>query len=251
MFIHWTGYLLVHNKIISASFVCVRESKSWLILSTGIAALWSLTIISWERWVVVCKPFGNVKFDAKWATGGIVFSWVWAAIWCAPPVFGWSRYVYMSLLCNGTWFELSASHNFTIISALPVLYRYWPHGLKTSCGPDVFSGSDDPGVKSYMIVLMVTCCFLPLAIIILCYIAVWMAIRAVGYTISLYNHFNKLFTVVKHNFFLWLPTGSRTAERLWVNTEGRERGVQDGGRHDRGLLCLLGTIHSLCLLRCS
>lgn len=58
---------------------------------TGIAALWSLTIISWERWVVVCKPFGNVKFDAKWATGGIVFSWVWSAAWCAPPVFGWSR----------------------------------------------------------------------------------------------------------------------------------------------------------------
>ncbi|KAI1891162.1 hypothetical protein AGOR_G00162100 [Albula goreensis] len=57
---------------------------------------------------------------------------------------------------------------------------YWPHGLKTSCGPDVFSGSEDPGVKSYMVVLMVTCCFLPLSIIILCYIAVWMAIRAVA-----------------------------------------------------------------------
>ena len=83
------------------------------------------------------------------------------------------------------------SHNFTIISALSVLYRYWPHGLKTSCGPDVFSGSEDPGVQSYMIVLMTTCCFLPLSIIILCYIAVWMAIRAVSYTISLYNHFNK------------------------------------------------------------
>ncbi|XP_061640799.1 LOW QUALITY PROTEIN: red-sensitive opsin-1-like [Phyllopteryx taeniolatus] len=55
-------------------------------------ALWSLNIISWERWIVVCKPFGNVKIDAKWATGGIVFSWIWAGIWCAPPIFGWSRY---------------------------------------------------------------------------------------------------------------------------------------------------------------
>lgn len=58
--------------------------------------------------------------------------------------------------------------------------RYWPHGLKTSCGPDVFSGSEDPGVQSYMIVLMITCCIIPLAIIILCYLAVWMAIRAVS-----------------------------------------------------------------------
>uniref|UniRef100_A0A8C2T3W6 Red-sensitive opsin-like n=1 Tax=Coturnix japonica TaxID=93934 RepID=A0A8C2T3W6_COTJA len=56
--------------------------------------------------------------------------------------------------------------------------RYWPHGLKTSCGPDVFSGSSDPGVQSYMVVLMVTCCFFPLAIIVLCYLQVWLAIRA-------------------------------------------------------------------------
>lgn len=64
---------------------------SMLLHCAGIAALWSLTIISWERWIVVCKPFGNVKFDAKWATAGIMFSWVWAAVWCAPPIFGWSR----------------------------------------------------------------------------------------------------------------------------------------------------------------
>ncbi|KAI9546414.1 hypothetical protein NQZ68_027583 [Dissostichus eleginoides] len=134
------GYFILGHPM------CVFEG--YTVSVCGIAALWSLTIISWERWVVVCKPFGNVKFDAKWATGGIVFSWVWAAFWCAPPIFGWSR--------------------------------YWPHGLKTSCGPDVFSGSEDPGVQSYMIVLMITCCLIPLAIILLCYLAVWMAIRAVA-----------------------------------------------------------------------
>ncbi|KPP68597.1 long wavelength-sensitive cone opsin-like, partial [Scleropages formosus] len=57
---------------------------------------------------------------------------------------------------------------------------YWPHGLKTSCGPDVFSGSEDPGVKSYMITLMMTCCALPLSIIIICYIFVWSAIHSVA-----------------------------------------------------------------------
>ncbi|XP_074926677.1 red-sensitive opsin-like [Chelonoidis abingdonii] len=114
----------------------------------GITGLWSLAIISWERWFVVCKPFGNIKFDGKLAMGGIIFSWVWAATWTAPPIFGWSR--------------------------------YWPHGLKTSCGPDVFSGSSDPGVQSYMIVLMITCCFIPLSVIILCYLQVWMAIRTVS-----------------------------------------------------------------------
>lgn len=58
--------------------------------------------------------------------------------------------------------------------------RYWPHGLKTSCGPDVFSGSSDPGVQSYMMVLMVTCCIIPLSVIVFCYLHVWLAIRTVS-----------------------------------------------------------------------
>uniref|UniRef100_A0A3Q1HCU7 Opsin 1 (cone pigments), long-wave-sensitive, 1 n=1 Tax=Acanthochromis polyacanthus TaxID=80966 RepID=A0A3Q1HCU7_9TELE len=78
------GYFILGHPM------CVFEG--YTVSTCGITALWSLTIISWERWVVVCKPFGNVKFDAKWATGGIVFSWVWAAVWCAPPMFGWSRF---------------------------------------------------------------------------------------------------------------------------------------------------------------
>nr|ACZ97935.1 long wavelength-sensitive cone opsin [Sinocyclocheilus yangzongensis] len=134
------GYFILGHPM------CIFEG--YTVSVCGIAGLWSLTVISWERWVVVCKPFGNVKFDAKWASAGIIFSWVWPIFWCAPPIFGWSR--------------------------------YWPHGLKTSCGPDVFSGSEDPSVQSYMIILMITCCIIPLAIIILCYIAVWLAIRAVA-----------------------------------------------------------------------
>nr|AZT81968.1 long wave sensitive opsin 1 [Brachyphylla nana pumila] len=126
--------------------LCIVEG--YTVSLCGITGLWSLAIISWERWLVVCKPFGNMRFDAKLAVAGITFSWVWAAVWTAPPIFGWSR--------------------------------YWPHGLKTSCGPDVFSGSSYPGVQSYMIVLMTTCCIIPLSVIVLCYLQVWLAIRAVA-----------------------------------------------------------------------
>ncbi|RLV62702.1 hypothetical protein DV515_00019034 [Chloebia gouldiae] len=58
----------------------------------GITALWSLAIISWERWFVVCKPFGNIKFDGKLAVAGVLFSWIWSCAWTAPPIFGWSRW---------------------------------------------------------------------------------------------------------------------------------------------------------------
>nr|BAJ23070.1 M/LWS type cone opsin [Lagothrix lagotricha] len=136
----------VYGYFVLGHPMCVLEG--YTVSLCGITGLWSLAIISWERWLVVCKPFGNVRFDAKLAIVGIAFSWIWAAVWTAPPIFGWSR--------------------------------YWPHGLKTSCGPDVFSGSSDPGVKSYMIVLMITCCILPLSIIVLCYLQVWLAIRAVA-----------------------------------------------------------------------
>ncbi|XP_043935217.1 medium-wave-sensitive opsin 1-like [Protopterus annectens] len=122
--------------------------EGFTVATCGITGLWSLTVIAWERWVVVCKPFGNVKFDGKWAAGGIIFSWGWSILWCAMPLFGWCR--------------------------------YWPHGLKTSCGPDVFSGEDANGTQSFMIALMITCCIIPLGIIILCYIQVWLAIRTVA-----------------------------------------------------------------------
>ncbi|XP_072285403.1 red-sensitive opsin isoform X3 [Pyxicephalus adspersus] len=112
----------VINQIFGYFFLghplCVIEG--YTVSVCGITGLWSLTVIAWERWFVVCKPFGNIRFDGKLAIAGIAFSWIWAAGWCAPPIFGWSR--------------------------------YWPHGLKTSCGPDVFSGNSDPGVQSYMMV---------------------------------------------------------------------------------------------------
>ncbi|XP_012890767.1 PREDICTED: long-wave-sensitive opsin 1 [Dipodomys ordii] len=85
---------------------------------------------------------------------------------------------YTVSLCVCSWVASvpSSQHNFSGPDAL----RYWPYGLKTSCGPDVFSGTSYPGVQSYMMVLMVTCCIIPLSIIVLCYLQVWLAIRAVA-----------------------------------------------------------------------
>ncbi|KAL4844803.1 hypothetical protein H8958_019936 [Nasalis larvatus] len=143
-----SGYFVLGHPM------CVLEG--FTVSLCGITGLWSLAIISWERWMVVCKPFGNVRFDAKLAIVGIVFSWM---VCCVDgPAHLWLEQDWLLALCS----------------------RYWPHGLKTSCGPDVFSGSSYPGVQSYMIVLMVTCCITPLSIIVLCYLQVWLAIRAVA-----------------------------------------------------------------------
>ncbi|TDH14587.1 hypothetical protein EPR50_G00043930 [Perca flavescens] len=136
------GYFILGHPM------CMFEG--FTVATCGIAGLWSLTVISFERWIIVCKPFGNVKFDGKMAAAGIVFCWVFSAACMAPPLFGWSR--------------------------------YWPHGLKTSCGPDVQNGNALPelNIQSYTLFLMITCCFIPLGIIIVCYLAVFMAIHSVA-----------------------------------------------------------------------
>ncbi|NXR34851.1 OPSR protein, partial [Zosterops hypoxanthus] len=78
------GYFILGHPM------CVIEG--YTVSACGITALWSLAIISWERWFVVCKPFGNIKFDGKLAVAGVLFSWIWSCAWTAPPIFGWSRW---------------------------------------------------------------------------------------------------------------------------------------------------------------
>ncbi|KAK7891601.1 hypothetical protein WMY93_023564 [Mugilogobius chulae] len=145
--------------VATAKFKKLRHPLNWILVNLAIADLGETVFAST---ISVCNQFfgyfilghpmcvfeGYTVSVCEMGRAGILFSWIWSACWCAPPIFGWSR--------------------------------YWPHGLKTSCGPDVFSGSEDPGVWSYMVVLMVTCCFFPLAVIIICYIFVWWAIHSVA-----------------------------------------------------------------------
>lgn len=59
---------------------------------SGEIALWSLVVLAIERYVVVCKPMSNFRFEEKHAIAGLAFSWVMALTCAAPPLFGWSRY---------------------------------------------------------------------------------------------------------------------------------------------------------------
>lgn len=101
-----------------------------------------------------------------------------------------------------------------------------------------------------MIVLMVTCCFLPLAIIILCYLAVWWAIHSVSY-----QQFNSSIKgdnslADSHIVLTCCITGCIAAEGIRVNPESWERCIQNGCCHDLGILRMLGTLHLFCMLCC-
>ncbi|KAJ1185810.1 hypothetical protein NDU88_002597 [Pleurodeles waltl] len=122
------------------------EFEGFMVSLTGIVGLWSLAILALERYIVICKPMGDFRFQQKHAVTGCAFTWVWSLIWTAPPLFGWSSYV--------------------------------PEGLGTSCGPNWYTGGSNN--NSYIMALFITCFAMPLSMIIFSYASLLMTLRAVA-----------------------------------------------------------------------
>ncbi|KAM4796780.1 pinopsin-like [Rhinophrynus dorsalis] len=122
------------------------EFEGFMVSLTGIVGLWSLAILAFERYMVICKPMGDFRFQQKHAILGCSFTWIWAFIWTSPPLFGWCSYV--------------------------------PEGLKTSCGPNWYTGGTNN--NSYIMALFITCFVMPLSTIIFSYSNLLMALRAVA-----------------------------------------------------------------------
>ncbi|XP_042322531.1 opsin-VA-like [Sceloporus undulatus] len=97
----------------------------------GIVSLWSLTILAYERYNVVCQPLGTLQMSTKRGYQLLGFIWVFCLFWAVVPLFGWSS--------------------------------YGPEGVQTSCsiGWEERSWSN----YSYLIVYFLSCFFIPVLII--------------------------------------------------------------------------------------
>lgn len=75
---------------------------SWFL---GIVALWSLAILAFERYFVICRPLKNVRLGGKHAAMGLVFVWTFSFIWTIPPVLGWNSYTVSKIgtTCEPNW----------------------------------------------------------------------------------------------------------------------------------------------------
>ncbi|NP_990740.1 pinopsin [Gallus gallus] len=120
------------------------ELEGFMVSLTGIVGLWSLAILALERYVVVCRPLGDFQFQRRHAVSGCAFTWGWALLWSTPPLLGWSSYV--------------------------------PEGLRTSCGPNWYTGGSNN--NSYILSLFVTCFVLPLSLILFSYTNLLLTLRA-------------------------------------------------------------------------
>nr|BAW35585.1 short wavelength sensitive opsin [Microstomus achne] len=111
--------------------------EGFLVTLGGMVSLWSLAVIAFERWLVICKPLGSFVFKPDHAIACCIFTWVFALIASLPPLFGWSRYI--------------------------------PEGMQCSCGPDWYTTNNKYNNESYVIFLFSFCFAVPLATILFCY----------------------------------------------------------------------------------
>lgn len=58
---------------------------------TGLVIGWSLAFLAFERYIIICKPFGNFRFSSKHALIVVVATWIIGVGVSIPPFFGWSR----------------------------------------------------------------------------------------------------------------------------------------------------------------
>ena len=69
----------------------VSFSKNELLSSSGLVTSWSLAVLSFERYLVICKPFGAFKFSSNHALAAVAVTWFMGVSCAIPPFFGWSR----------------------------------------------------------------------------------------------------------------------------------------------------------------
>ncbi|XP_076831305.1 vertebrate ancient long opsin a [Brachyhypopomus gauderio] len=135
-----------HGYFFLGTWACVLEG--FAVTFFGIVALWSLAILAFERFFVICRPWGNTRLQGKHAALGLLFVWMYSFICTIPPVLGWSSYTVSK--------------------------------IGTTCEPNWYSG--DPHDQTFIITFFITCFALPLGVIIVCYSKLLRKLRKVSNT---------------------------------------------------------------------
>ncbi|XP_019300365.2 melanopsin [Panthera pardus] len=120
----------------------------------GITSMITLMAIALDRYLVITHPLATIGVVSKRRAALVLLGvWLYALAWSLPPFFGWSAYV--------------------------------PEGLLTSCSWDYMSFT--PSVRAYTMLLFCFVFFLPLLVIIYCYIFIFRAIRETGQALQTFR----------------------------------------------------------------
>nr|AZT82026.1 short wave sensitive opsin 1 [Phyllops falcatus] len=126
--------------------VCALEA--FLGSAAGLVTGWSLAFLAFERYIVICKPFGSFRFSSRHALTVVLATWTIGIGVSIPPFFGWSRFI--------------------------------PEGLQCSCGPDWYTVGTRYRSEYYAWFLFISCFIMPLSLICFSYSQLLGALRAVA-----------------------------------------------------------------------
>ncbi|XP_057588957.1 short-wave-sensitive opsin 1 [Hippopotamus amphibius kiboko] len=135
-----------HGYFVFGRHVCALEA--FLGCTAGLVTGWSLAFLAFERYIIICKPFGNFRFSSKHALMVVLATWTIGIGVSIPPFFGWSRFV--------------------------------PEGLQCSCGPDWYTVGTKYYSEYYTWFLFIFCYIVPLSLICFSYSQLLGALRAVA-----------------------------------------------------------------------
>ncbi|KAI7806040.1 vertebrate ancient long opsin [Triplophysa rosa] len=133
-----------HGYFFLGQWACVLEG--FAVTFFGIVALWSLAVLAFERYFVICRPLGNIRLRGKHAALGLLFVWTFSFIWTIPPVLGWCSYTVSR--------------------------------IGTTCEPNWYSGRFHD--HTFIITFFITCFILPLGVIVVCYCKLLRKLRKVS-----------------------------------------------------------------------
>lgn len=158
-------------------------------------SLWSLAVIAFERWLVICKPLGNFAFKPNHALACCALTWFFAMCAALPPLLGWSRYA--SEINHHTDIHVKTDDNgntgMNTHCCCDSISRYIPEGLQCSCGPDWYTTNNKFNNESYVMFLFCFCFAVPFSTIVFCYSQLLITLKMVRET----NHQ----TNTQHNLF--------------------------------------------------
>jgi len=78
---------------------------------TGVCSIWTLVMISWDRYNIICNGFNGPKLTQGKAAMMCAFCWIMAIGWALPPFFGWGKYIPEGILDSCSYDYLSQDWN--------------------------------------------------------------------------------------------------------------------------------------------
>ncbi|KAJ8719463.1 hypothetical protein PYW08_011638 [Mythimna loreyi] len=99
---------------------------------SGITSITTLTVISFERYMMVTRPLNSRHLSSKGAIMSIIFIWTYSLALTTPPLVGWGQYVNeaANISCSVNWHEQSMN-TLTYIMFLFAMGQIVPLGVIT------------------------------------------------------------------------------------------------------------------------